>query len=868
MSDLNLYFKYKCEKGLEQRGLSNRIEYQNRLEFEMKVVTDMNFCGYFLIVQDFVNWARENDIFVGQGRGSAAGSLVSYCLEITDIDPIKYGLLFERFINPDRISWPDIDLDFQPSKRKLIVEYLVNKYGASKVAHIGTFGINRAKNAVRSIARTLGHPYEIGDELSRLLLDLISGKPQPINTSIEMVPELRKYTEEGGTRGQIIELARQVEGLIFSVGTHAGGIVISNEDLTDKVPLFRGKSGEVTTQWEMNTIEDVGYIKFDILGVDALEKISKCLELINDRVNIRDLPHDDKVFQEVCSGNVVGMFQLEGSSGIRDLTVRAQPQSIEDICAVSALFRPGPLHSGYTDKYINSKTGVETVEYLVPELEPVLGDTYGCMIYQEQIMKIATSLCGYTRGEADELRKGVGKKKLDLLQKHTVKFKEGWIANGLPPDKCDELWNNILNCADYLFNKSHSLSYSYITYQTAYLKTHYPTEFMCAVMTTEGDNRDDVIKCITECKRLGIKVLPPDINKSGANFTISSKNEIRFGLGPIKNLGEKPVEGIITEREQGGNYKTFLDFCNRVNLSSINRSKVESLVRAGAFDSLHSSRQAMVNTIDRVWNWKDCEKKYRQKRETYKRKVEEYEQRLIDIENDIKSATGNKLKPFKKPVEPTPPESVSISEVDEMSTQELQKNEYELLGFYISSHPLEGVRYTNDSSRIISIEAIKQLDTKTYVGAVAVVTTLSEITTKKKKQKMGFLGLEDLSGSIEAVVFPSVYEKYKGEITEGKPLIVEGNTETIQTDDSRVTKIIVGSITPMKMYKTTTNELLEANINISRVRELSRLLEQYKGDVYKVRVTLTTTDGTRFRLPIQHSIGNYKGVFLNKITKL
>lgn len=871
MNDLDLYFKFKCEKGLKKRDLSHLPEYIDRLNYEIKVITSMGFTGYFLIVSDYMKWALDNGILVAPGRGSIAGSLASYCLYISHLDPIKWGLLFERFMNPDRISMPDADCDFMPSRRHEVIEYVSNKYGKEKVCHIGTFGVLRAKNAIRTVARVLGHPYEIGDHLSKLLLAPIAGKPQPLAASIEKVPEIKKYLDKGGVYKEIIETAQKIEGLINNVGVHPGGIIIANESLHNKIPLFKGKSGEITSQWEMNTIEDVGYIKFDFLGVEALDKISKCLEFIKERhnidIDIYSLPiNDEKVFEEIRAGNVINIFQLEGSSGIRELTVKISPKKIEDLSTILAVYRPGPLGSPELEHYIKVRQGIEKSHYLIPELEPILSMTDGLLVFQEQVMRIARDLCGYTGGSVDELRKGIGKKKQEIINKHEKSFKEGWVKNGYPADKADLLWDQIVEFGSYSFNLAHSASYCVISYITAYLKTYYPTEFMCAVMVCEGGNKDDIIKDITECKRLGIKVLPPDINKSGTNFTVSGDKEIRFGLGPIKNLGDKPVEEIIKERK-GGDFTSLLNFCERINFGTINRLKVESLIRAGTFDSLHNSRRAMLETVNKVWDWKDQKKSYNNKYETYLKKYEAWEQRFKDIKQGLLSKAGKPLKPLKKPEPPDPPGSVDMSEVDEMSPEELQSNEYELLGYFISSHPLDNYKHVYNNGNIINIKAAKELEFKTRVGLVVVISTEMEITTKKKKQKMGFLKIEDLSGSMEAVMFPSIYSKVKENIIKGKALLIEGDIDVVQTDDGKITKLIVHTITPLSNKHHQSSIPIKINVPIEKAKDLDNLIKKYPGDTNQVKVSFLGKDGTIYRIPTNINIGNYKSIFLQKVEK-
>ena len=491
MSELSEYFIFKCWKGLKARGLDTIPEYRERLEFEIKTILKMDYPGYFLIVQDFLNWARQNNIYVGPGRGSAAGSLVSYSLGITALDPIKWNLLFERFLNPDRISMPDIDCDIEKRYRHKVIQYVMDKYGHDKVAHISTFSLMRAKAAVKSVARTLGAPYAVGEKLSKLLLDPVSGKPQPLKESIEKVEVLQQYfDDEEEIEGKILRWALKIEDMISSIGVHAAGIVISNDPLVETTPILRSKEGQITTQFEMNNVEDVGLIKFDFLGLAALTKIHCTVDMIKAiqgvDINIESIDlEDDKVFERLRGGDQVGLFQLEASTGMRDLMIQIRPTSIEDITALVAIFRPGPLGADYKEIYLGVRAGIRDPEYLVPELEPILERTSGWLIYQEQIMEIAKTLAGYTGGEADELRKAVGKKKKKLMDKHEPKFKAGWVQHGLPADKADMLWDDMLKFAEYGFNRSHAAAYAMITYQTAWLKTYYPTEFMCSMLQSE-----------------------------------------------------------------------------------------------------------------------------------------------------------------------------------------------------------------------------------------------------------------------------------------------------------------------------------------------------------------------------------------------
>jgi len=872
MNELDRYFVYKCEVGLQTRGLLNKVEYRDRLRYEMETIIKMGFPGYFLIVQDFIEWAKRNGIYVGPGRGSAAGSLVAYCLRITEIDPLKFGLLFERFLNPDRISMPDIDVDFEKRFRDRVIDYVTQKYGDDRVAHIGTFNMQRAKAAVRSIAKTLGHPYAVGDQLAKLLLAPVHGKPQTLTTSIKLVPELHAYRNSDSTQGDILRWAEKVEDHINSVGVHASGVVISNETMMDTVPLFKGRGDEVTTQWEMNNIEEFGLIKFDFLGLEALDKIHKCVDIIEERhrqkidINQVDI-EDDKVYANLRTGDNVGVFQLEASSGMKDLLVLIRPTCLEDLIALVAIYRPGPLDSDYKDIYLSVRAGQRDPEYLVPELEPILSRTAGWLIYQEQIMEIAKQLCGYTGGEADELRKAVGKKKRSLMEKHEPKFKQGWKESGLPEKMADRLWNDMVAFAAYGFNKSHAAAYAYITYQTAWLKTHYPVEYMCAVMTCDAGNKDQMIRYLAECKRLGIEVLPPDINESRQSFHVTKEGKIRFGLGPIKNLGEGPVEKVIEEREKRP-FTSLRDFCERVDLGTINRLKLDSLIKAGAFDCMEMTRATMQSAVEIIWDHRAEMKKYFKKLETYQKKLDACAQRLEDIEKGVLSDKGKKLKPLKPPERPEEPEWPTILEMDELPQDQLLADEHELLGFFVSAHPLEEIGTKLFGHRFNSIEDIKQMPRGTKIQLAAVTTNKTEITTSKSKKKMAFLTFEDLTGSIEGVCFPNVYEANKDMMEESKPISVAGVVEVTEADDGRVTKIVVRKMGTLDLAAEDTPERIVAEVKATRASQLTSLLEEYKGDLHEVQVVLKTDAGATLRSPTIFKIGNYKGAFMRKLTRI
>ncbi len=846
---LDSYFKFKCFKGLESKQLHTNQDYIDRLNYEISVIHKMGYAGYFLIVQDFINWAKNNDIYVGPGRGSGAGSLCCYSLGITNLDPIKLGLIFERFLNPARLSMPDIDVDFEKRYRDRVIEYVTHKYGDDHVAHIGTFNLQRAKLAVRNVARTLGHPYSVGDELSKLLLEPIHGKPQKLETSIGKVVKLKQYSISHGPEGETLRWACKLEDIISSAGVHASGIVISNDSLHSTVPLFLGRSGEVTTQWDMKNIEQYGLIKFDFLGLDALTKIHRCVDLVKERhnqdISINDIDlNDPEVYKNLRQGNATGVFQLEASSGMRDLLVQIRPTCLEDLIALVAIYRPGPLGSDYKSTYLDVRAGKSEPKYLIPELEPILQPTAGWIIYQEQVLEIVKQLAGFSMADADLLRRAIGKKEAETLNEQEAAFKEGWVANGYELDKANKIWEDIVAFSDYAFNKSHAAAYAYITYQTAWLKTHYPREFMCAVMVSESGNRDEMIKCLAECRRMGIKVLPPDINESKNLFYVDSENNIRFGLSPIKNLGETPVAKIMEERE-GNPFTNFEDFCQRVDLGIINRLKIESLVRAGCFDSLGRSRASLVKAIENVWEYRKQHKSYEKKIETFHRKIEAYNQRYQDVIDGVLSERGNPLKLLKEPVCPEEPSFPIIQKLPELSEKELHQAEYELLGFYVTSHPLDGFNPEVYSKNFCSIEAMKEFESKVKTNLGAVISNIKEITTKAKKP-MAFFVLEDLTGSIEAICFPRFYAKYKELLLEGTPLTFTGTVEITSTENEKIAKFIIEKVQPLELELITSINKIHIDCLLPHTENLIELLKRYKGNTNEVCVSFLSTDGTRF----------------------
>jgi len=811
--DLDLYFEFKCRGGLKKRGLDSEPEYVKRLEYEMDVIKSMGFSSYFLVVQDFVLWAKRNDIPRGPARGSVAGSLIAYVLEITTVDPIKYDLFFERFQNPHRISPPDIDLDFPKGQRESVVKYLTQKYGKDCVAQVGTIGTMKAKQAIQKVCSALGYSIQTGEELRKLVLAPVHGKPQSLDACYQKVKELKNYRINPGPQKEILEWAEKFEGRIASAGVHASGLLISNEPIYEKTPLYRTKGdGGAATQWDKNEVEEIGLIKFDLLGLLVLDKIGLCLDLIKERhektIDIENLDTEDKeTFKMIQQGHLLGCFQLEGSQGLRDLTVRAKPTSISELSDVIALFRPGPLESGLVDEYVACKSGEKEPTYFHPDAKPILSNTCGIVVYQEQVMQLSRAFGGFSMAEADTLRKAIGKKDDKLLQAQKERFKKGWLKRGLSPAGFEEFWERLHGFSSYSFNKSHSLGYALLAFQTAYLKTHYPVEFMAACMTKDAGDVNQMIKYLGECQRLGIKVLPPDINESKDRFVITKSGSIRFGLIPIRNIGEGPTKEILDKRFKQGPFSGIRDFCARVHLSRVNKLKIESLIKAGAFDSFGHTRASLLVYAEKRWDWMKEQKSFESKLKTYNKKMKAYEERLEKVVNGEyrtrvdKNGKEQKVKltPLKKPVRPLAPRVPTVPDIPEVEKQVLLEEEHFHLNFFLSGHPLEGISIEN-SYEIDDISLLSDLPSGSDANILAILSVMKEHTTSRKKQQMAFARLEDTTGSIEAVIFPSVFKKCNKFLTPLTPLLFSGKTEVIEIDgEKNIAKFIVRHVAPVKI---------------------------------------------------------------------
>lgn len=822
---LDEYLARLAREKLEGRLTENSIpdekrgEYRSRLESEIKIIQKMGFSGYFLVVADFINYAKSSGIPVGPGRGSAAGSLAAYALGITEIDPIPYNLIFERFLNPERVSMPDIDIDFCGEGRDEVIRYVTEKYGADKVAQIGTFGTMSAKAVVKDVGRVMGIPYADVDRVTKLIPSF-RGKVFSIDKAIESVAELKKLIDDSPALKEMIELAKPLEDMVRHSSTHAAGIVIANEPLADHIPLCKGSRNEIVTQFDMNSIEELGFVKFDFLGLKTLTVINKALELIKEnygngeefKLDINKIPLDEpEVYALLSSGRTRGIFQIE-SSGMKELMINLEPSGFEDIIAVLALYRPGPLDSGMVDEYIERKHGKRKIQYPLPELQDILRDTYGLFVYQEQIMSIASVVADYSLGEADLLRRAMGKKKPEEMKAQRDRFLEGAKRKGIKDKKAQEIFDAMEKFAEYSFNKSHSAAYALITYQTAYLKTHYPAEFMAALMSVESSNTDKVISSITECKQMGIPVLAPDVNESLAGFT-ASNGTIRFGLAAIKNVGEGTVEAIIKARRENGAFNSIFDFCERVEARKLNRRTFESLVKSGAFDSFNVGRAALTESLDTLLSYTSL-----------KQKSSVEGQHSLFAMNDSVSLPR-------------------LSETDEWDEKDLLRNEMEVLGFYVTSHPMS--KYTSELSKSVEntdTETLAELKERRDVSVAGIVRSLTVKHTKSGSGIFGNMVLEDLKGSVEVVIFNDLLRKSLPLLEDKiEPVIVKG---VLEPGEDRV-KMRATDILPIKALRNGTTVHISLGCEKSgrdSFMQLRDIFTSYPGDSL-VHIHLATDDG-------------------------
>ncbi len=815
------YFEHITREGFTRRlealqrtqargGLKHSMaEYEQRLAREIAIIQQMQFAGYFLIVWDFIRYAREHDIPVGPGRGSAAGSLVSYALGITDIDPLQHELLFERFLNPERISMPDIDIDFCMNRRGEVIQYVTQKYGRENVAQIITFGTMAAKAAIKDVGRAMAIPYADVDRIAKMVPTTLNIK---LDDAIKESPALQQAYENDPQIRALLDTARKLEGLVRNSGVHAAGVVISPRPLTDLVPLHRTKNDEIVTAFDMVAIEKMGLLKMDFLGLTTLTIIDDALKLIvqtrDERVVLEEIALDDVLTYEKVfhTGLTSGVFQFE-SHGMRDVLRRYKPSSVEGLTALNALYRPGPIQGGMIDDFIDRKHGRKKIEYELPELKEVLEETLGVIVYQEQVMQIANRLAGYSLGEADLLRRAMGKKNADEMAKQRERFVQGAVKGGHPPKKIEKIFDLMAQFAGYGFNKSHSAAYALLAYHTAYLKTHYPVEFMAALLTSVTGNTDDVVKYINECREMGIAVEPPDINVSDANFTPHGA-AIRFGLAAVKNVGHNAIESIVAGRKKLGSYKSIYEVCENVDLRLLNKRVLESLIKSGAMDALGRRAQLMA-VLDKAME-------HAQKAQ---RDAESGQHGLFGVfEEEPATSTGERL-----------------PEIPDWDEHTRLTNEKEILGFFITGHPLEKYRDKLDDLHALSTSDISAM--KSSTGKDESITTAGVITNLRVlKSKRGEFyaqcALEDMEGTIETIVFPEAYKKVGDRVKLEVPVLVRGG---IRIEEGSNPKLMVNDIQPLDDVKVPLPKSLRIRIQLesageTTVADLHQLFTERKGD--------------------------------------
>jgi len=754
------------------QGTPPQLAILERMDTELRVIKKMGFPGYFLVVWDFVHYARSQGIAVGPGRGSAAGSLIAYALGITDIDPLAYDLLFERFLNPERVSMPDIDIDFCMRRRDEVISYVGKRYGQDNVAQIITFGTMAAKGVLRDVGRVLDMPYADVDRIAKLI-------PNVLNISLEEAiaqeERLRNLIQEDEKVARLFEISKVLEGLTRHASTHAAGIVISPRPLVEFLPLYKGAKDEVVCQFQMKDVEKIGLLKMDFLGLRTLTVIQDALQLIQESrgpgesaLNLDSISMEDEAtFTLLKEARTVGVFQLE-SSGMRDLLRRMRPDRFEDLIALVALFRPGPLGSGMVDDFIQRKFGKVEIRYDHPCLESILKETYGVIVYQEQVMKIASDLAGFSLGDADLLRRAMGKKDPEVMAKQKDKFVSGASVRGVDPKIADKIFNLIFHFAGYGFNKSHSAAYALISYRTAYLKAHYPVELMAALMTSEMMDTDGVVKFINEAKEMGISILPPDVNESQTYFNVVN-GRIRFGLAAIKNVGENAVSSIIKAREKGEKFSDLFDFCRRVDLRTVNKRVLESLVKSGAFDSLGGHRAQLMNALDEAAEFGQMMQKARNSRQTS----------LFDYDEEVQSSQGNGQNGDGQSHQNPPLGGLShvMPQAEEWHESQLLQYEKEVIGFYITGHPLN--RYESDLKLYTrhTTQDISSLPAKQEVKIGGLLKLDREIFTQKKGERMAFVTLEDIYGTVEVVLFPEIYKSAAELVSQEAPVLIKGQVE-------------------------------------------------------------------------------------------
>ena len=813
---LSSMFEKACREGFKKRLITIRkmhevtpeLEktYRERLDMEIDIINTMGFPGYFLIVADFINWAKDHDIPVGPGRGSGAGSLAAFCMGITDIDPIPYGLIFERFLNVERQSMPDFDIDFCQERRGEVINYVHEKYGGdTHVTQIVTYGSMKAKGVIRDAGRALAMPFGEVDRIAKLIPDELK---MTIKKALTEEPRLKDLYNRDEQVKKLIDIAKVLEGLQRHTSIHAAGVVISPEPMVEYLPVCKGPKGEVLTQYDMKYTEMTGLIKFDFLGLKTLTVINRAVKLIEEvkegGLDISLIPLDDqKTYDLLCRGDALGVFQLE-SSGMRQLLVKMKPEVFSDLIALVALYRPGPLDSGMVDDFVETKHGRKVAHYPLPQLEPILKETYGVIVYQEQVMKIANVLAGYSLGDADNLRRAMGKKIASVMEEQRDKFMKGAEELAVPLDKAEYIFDLMAKFAGYGFNKSHSAAYALVSYQTAYLKAHYPSQFMAALLSCDVNNTDKVVRYINECRDQDIDVLPPDINESNKDFNVVNER-VRFGLAAVKNVGGSALDSIMEERTKDGPYKSLGDFCARVDSRKVNRRVIESLIKSGAFDSLGPKRSQHFHILDQAMDQAQAAQR-------------DKESGQLSLFSMMAPETLEKAN------------TIALPDIEEWDEKTKLAAEKETVGFYITGHPLDDFR--DEIKEVIDTE-ISDLDQRSDGSAVRIgglIKTRKDLKSKKG-DPMSFISLEDTTSSVEVIVFPQTYARCAHLLQDDQPLIIQG---MMQKEEEGGAKILADDIDLLaearKKYTASARIMLKSDkINRTKIESLKRVIHRNHG---------------------------------------
>ena len=835
----NGYLRELCKKGLEERyGEDCPEEYKERLEYELNTIENMGYVEYFLIVWDFINFAKNNNIMVGPGRGSAAGSIVAYTLKITDIDPMKYNLLFERFLNPERVSMPDVDIDFCYERREEVIDYVKRKYGEDHVAQIITFGTMGAKIAIRDVARVLNVSYNKADRIAK---EIPFELGMTIDKAMDTNPTLVELYESDAETKEVIDISKRLEGTLRHASTHAAGVVIARNPVDEYVPLYKHQDS-ITTQFTMTTLEELGLLKMDFLGLRTLTVIRDSLDLIElnrdikgytEHIDFSKMDYDDsEVFETLSQGNTLGVFQLE-SSGMRNFMKQLKPNSFEDIVAGISLFRPGPMDSIPT--YIENKNNPENVTYINEKLRPILDVTYGCLVYQEQVMQVVRDLAGYSYGRSDLVRRAMSKKKMDVMEEERQYFIHGkfdddgnieipgCVRNGISEEDANKIFDDMIDFARYAFNKSHAAAYGVLAYETAYLKVHYPVEFMAALITSIMGNSDKVVEYIRECNSLNIPVNPPDINKSFAKFSVEG-NSIRFGLAAVKNVGVNIIENIVKEREENGEFKDFIDFAKRLDSKDTNKRVIESLIKCGAFDNISENRATLMAGYESVLESIAMDRK----------KNVQGQISLFDaFAGQVEEASDMDI-------------AANMPVMREFSDKEKLNMEKEVLNMYLSGHPLSEYKSELDRKTSMSMKKIKELkedevnylrlnEKEVIMGGMVIG---KKVMTTKRNEIMAFITLEDLYGTIEVVVFPQTLKKYNILLNDDSIVLIKGTMNIVEDDEAKLIAREIKDIRDeegfnaeklsFKPYNSSKNKSKQMNIRVDTIKNEEFLMKLFE----------------------------------------